>query len=54
MLCDQCEAHLADRPENLIMRDPTTTWEQRRLSAIRLIGLARKRTARHQLALTYV
>lgn len=54
MLCDSCEAHLADRPENRVMRDTTSTWEQRRSAAIRLIGLARKRTAKHQLALAYV
>ena len=54
MLCDQCEAHLADRPEYLIMRDSTTTWEQRRSAAIRLIGMARKRTAKTQLPLVYV
>ena len=53
MLCDPCEAHLADRPENLIMRDPLTTWEGRRSAAIRLIALARKRTAKEGRALVH-
>ena len=48
MLCEHCQIHLEDRRENLIVRDPSTTWEQRRSAAIRLIALARKRTARHR------
>jgi hypothetical protein len=43
MLCTSCEAHLADRPETRLLRDSTTTWEQRRSAAIRLIARARKR-----------
>lgn len=51
MLCDPCEQHLADRTENSIRHDSKTTWEQRRSAAIRLIALARKRTARPALTL---
>lgn len=52
MLCKQCEKHLADRPENKILHDSTTTWEQRRRAAIRLITLARKRASKRQRLLT--
>jgi len=54
MLCDTCEAHLADRFEHKTMHDPNASWESRRSAAVRLIGLARKRTKPHRLPLEYV
>lgn len=46
MLCVQCVTHLADQPESRLLQDPTTTWENRRSYAIRLIAMARKRTVK--------
>jgi hypothetical protein len=43
MLCTSCETHLSQRPEKRVLSDPTSTWEQRRGSAIRLIAMARNR-----------
>jgi hypothetical protein len=43
MLCDPCQIRLASRPENLILQDAASTWEQRRSAAIRLIALARSK-----------
>lgn len=54
MLCDDCEVHVADRVEYKIMHDLSMSWDSRRSAAVRLIGLARKRTKPHRLALEYV
>lgn len=43
MLCDLCEAHLAERMENRILHNPENSWESRRGAAIRLIAMARQR-----------
>jgi hypothetical protein len=50
MICPQCQDHLASDPNLAAMTDPRFSWEARRSSAIRILGMARGRNERLPLA----
>lgn len=52
MLCDDCLAAFADRPEMATLNQRTASFEYRRHAAIILISLARQRKRQPYLALT--